>query len=97
MQSSFLLLFTKCSKSISDEGDCRVLQENLNNLSMWSRSWHLSFNETKYVAVRYLLCSLFPSFKHTYFNNDHPVVTKESYRDLSILMSEDLSWKLSIR
>ena len=48
--SSLVLMFAddaKCAHSIFKLSDCLSLQEDLNNLVLWSTTWNLLFNEGK--------------------------------------------------
>ena len=94
--SSHLLLFaddTKCLKQIDDTEDCAALQQDLQQLSSWSNSWSLHFNESKCVVLRYSTGSSCLDSEHTYCINGHPIVTHECYQDLGALMSKDLCWR----
>ena len=40
---------TKLYSNISTLADCEVLQDDLNKLAVWSKTWPLSFSATKYL------------------------------------------------
>ena len=91
-----LLLFAdnaKCVKSINGLDDYRALQQDLHNLTSWSYQWDLHFNESKCALLRFTPRSVDPSYNSTYFINNYPVATKESHKDLGVLISKDLSWE----
>ena len=44
---------TNCSKSIMSDSDHKLLQEDLNSLSQWSREWKLLFNESKFRLLQF--------------------------------------------
>ena len=94
--SCHLLLFAddaKCVKSINGLDDYRALQQDLHNLTSWSYQWNLHFNESKCALLRFTPRSVDPSYNQTYFINNYPVATKESHKDLGVLISKDLSWE----
>ena len=91
-----LLLFAddaKCVKSINGLDGYRALQQDLHNLTSWSYQWNLHFNESKCALLRFTPRSVDPSYNPTYFINNYPVATKESHRDLGVLIPNDLSWE----
>ena len=93
---SKVLLFADdatCVKSINGLDDYRALQQDLHNLTSWSYQWNLHFNESKCALLRFTPRSVDPSYNPTYFINNYPVATKESHRDLGVLISKDLSWE----
>ena len=48
-----VLLFaddTKCFKSVNSSLDSHLLQQDLQQLTMWAQQWHLSF---RYVSVKF--------------------------------------------
>ena len=54
--SSLVLMFAddaKCAHSIFNLSDCLSLQEDLNNIVLWSTTWNLHFNEGKCSIVRF--------------------------------------------
>ena len=96
VSSSHLLLFaddTKCLKQINEMEDCSALQQDLHNLTLWSDSWNLPFNESKCILLRFSSRPIDPSLKQTYYVNNCPVATKTHHKDLGIIMSTDLSWR----
>ena len=80
---------TKCSHPIRSLEDVEKLQTDINNAAEWSYLSNLSFNETKFVYLRFWA-------KDT----DHPsyVITGKSikqlqqHKDLGVTFSVDLNW-----
>ena len=66
---------------------------HLHNLTSWSYQWNLHFNESKCALLRLTPKSVDPSYNPTYFINNYPIATKESHKDLGVLISKDLSWE----
>jgi len=96
VSSSQLLLYaddTKCLKQINSLEDYSALQQDLHNLATWSDYWHLPFNESKCILLRFTSTPVDPSLNQTYYIKDCPVAIKENYKDLGIIMSNDLSWR----
>jgi hypothetical protein len=76
---------TKLYSSIVSREDCVSLQDDLNSLSTWSRTWLLNFNESKCVVLRIKAAiSFFYSMNGVYLNE----VTDQ--KDLGVLISNDL-------
>ena len=92
--SSKVLLFaddTKCFKAIHDSQDSHSLQLDIHQLSSWSHRWSLFFNEQKCVSIRFSLKA--PALiSHTYYVNGEPALLHDTYRDLGIIMSNNISW-----
>lgn len=92
-RSSKVFLFaddTKCKKKIQGLHDCVDLQEDLNLMGEWSNTWKLLFKEQKCALVR--MCSSQPTIEHTYYINGKAIANRESYRDLGVIISSDLTW-----
>ena len=93
--SSKMLLFaddTKCFHSLCSPLDCKLLQNDLHILSMWSHKWNLLFNEDKCVVMRFLNSSdtVFSNFSYSIY--DKLLSCRKSHRDLGILLTSDLNW-----
>ena len=58
------------------------------NLSDWSKSSDLSFNQNKFVHIHFGKTST----SHDYIINGNKITTKESTKDLGIILSNDLDW-----
>ena len=71
--------------------DCLSLQEDLNNLVLWSTTWNLLFNEGKCSIVRvFTKCS---PLLYDYDLSGKPVAVSTTHRDLGVVVSSDLKWK----
>ena len=86
---------TKCVHSISNVTDCNHLQQDLDSLCHWCSINNIAFNEYKIV----LLCFSFSSttINETYTINGHQLPLKNSHRDLSVVISNNLSWSVHYR
>ena len=80
---------TKCFKHICSLLDSNILQENIIALFTWSKNIDLNFNLKKFVHL---------SFKHnletTYTISDMFIPQNDSHRDLSLVLSDNLSWDM---
>lgn len=80
---SLILLFadnTKCLKRISSKQDSKLLQ------SIYNWDWNLAFNESKVIHLRFFNQARQAT---TYFIATNEVATKDTHRDLGILVSAD--------
>ena len=94
MSSSTVLLFaddTKCSHPISYLTDCHSLQQDINQLSMWSNLWNLHFNPDKCALMRFTFREQPVIFN--YHINNSIISCKTLHRDLGLLMSDNLCWE----
>ena len=80
----------KCLKKVSTPSDCRLLQNDLLRLSLWSQKWHLQFNAKKCVVLRF--SPKFPRVIVDYTINNTEIQVLNCHRDLGILLSSDLKW-----
>lgn len=80
---------TKLLKCISSFNDHMLLQEDLTSLETWCIEWHLKLNATKCVALEFSFAEHDPT---DYTLNGRIVSTKQSHRDLGILVCSNLSW-----
>ena len=76
---------TKVYKKIKVVDDCKVLQDDLNNLSVWSKKWLLNFNETKCVVLK-----IKHSILYMYTLNGHVLDQVSNQKDLGITISDTL-------
>ena len=96
--SSQIFLFaddTKCLLPVKGIPNCLSLQQDLDNLSLWSLNWKLNFNEAKCALVRF--SSGCPHVIYGYNINGHEISVQGSQRDLGIIISSDLSWREHIK
>ena len=76
---------TKLYRKIKFLEDCNVLQDDLNNLSVWTSKWLLNFNATKCVVVKIKM-----SILYMYTLNGHVLEQAITQKDLGITISDDL-------
>ena len=91
--SSRPLLFaddTKCFKTISRCSDISSLQQDLNQLSIWSTTNCLLFNESKSTHLHFW--NQFGT--HQYNINGKAVTTSDQHKDLGIFISSNLNFSL---
>ena len=81
---------TKCFKTISHYNDIHSLQEDLNQLFLWSNAEHLLFNEIKSIHLHFW--KQFGSHKYTL--NGKEIKNSDHYKDLGIIITTDLSFTL---
>ena len=82
---------TKCCQSIKTLSDCSRLQHCVDVLQDWSIKWNLHFNDSKCMLVQFRKpCNTIVS--HSYKIGDHTIATRDSHRDLGIILQYNLSW-----
>ncbi len=64
-------------------------------LSLWSKSWFLSFNESKCAFISFH--SKHPVINHSYQLDTQVIKGCEHHEDLGVLMSSNISWSAHIR
>ena len=83
---------TKLMMVINNSLNSDLLQEDLNEVSLWSASWDLSLNPDKCCHVHYHFSRI--SCDNEYFINMDPVSSTHQIKDLGIMFSSDLQWNL---
>ena len=81
---------TKCKQLIRNVRDCISLQDDLNSMGRWSTTWKLLFKEVKCALLR--MCLGDPVFLHNYTINGGTITCKDTYKDLGVVVSSNLSW-----
>ncbi|CAB3987788.1 RNA-directed DNA polymerase from mobile element jockey, partial [Paramuricea clavata] len=81
---------SKCFKVIKSLNDSLLLQSDLDNLSSWSKSWNMDFNETKCAIVSF-------TRKHhpiiqSYSLNGSELRKVNEQKDLGILTTSSMEW-----
>jgi len=80
---------TKCLHLIRSDDNSEKLQADINNVSEWSYSSDLPFNEAKFVH----LCFWVKTTKHSiYVVNGKPIKQLLQHKDLGVTFSTDLNW-----
>ncbi len=85
---------TKLFKTIHSGNDANLLQEDLNNLTNWSESSGLTFNELK-SNCQTVTRKRAPLF-HQYTINDKPIGRLDEQRDLGVRVNSKLSWSSQV-
>ena len=81
---------TKIYREISDPiTDCRILQDDLNNLSKWARKWQLRFNADKCESMRITHSR---NRSETNYFLEKPLKVVHHFKDLGVTITRDLSW-----
>ena len=81
---------TKCTIPISTNIDSTLLQSDLSNLSNWSTTWKLLFNEARIVHVCFWQRTSQDTF--TYYINTNTIDSKSQHKDLGVILTSDLYW-----
>ena len=82
---------TKCVMTISSPQDSSLLQDDLNALANWSSAWKLAFNTSKCKLLR--ISPPNHTISTTSYSINQPTIDlTPSYRDLGVLVSDDLRW-----
>lgn len=81
----------KCARPLYCYSDHAPLQEDLDSLIDWSHQWKLNF---KRIQCTHLCCSNKRSsvFDTIYSLNDENIPKQDSYKDLGLMISSDLSF-----
>ena len=77
---------TKLYREIKTVEDCKILQDDLNSLSLWSEVWLLKFNAGKCVVLK-----IRNKINYKYSLNGVYLEEVEDQRDLGVMISNDLS------
>jgi hypothetical protein len=96
--SSSVALFADDAKvfhSINNLNDCLKLQRNLDRLYDWSVTWKLVFNVRKCNALT--VSRSRNKIDFSYSINGQPLDTVDSFKDLGVTISHDLSWGCQIK
>ena len=81
-------------KSISCSSDCLLLQKGIDSIVTWSKEWKIHQNASKCCAARFSFSS--KDCPVAYNILDFPIECSNSYKDLGIMVSSDLSWSSHI-
>ena len=81
---------TKCAITINYSLEINPLQSDLIDLSTWSSTWSLLFNESKFVHMRFWQKNT--SCSHTYLINGNTIDQKTQHKDLGVILTNDLNW-----
>ena len=78
---------TKCFCNVSHPSDITMLQNDLSSVVSWSKAWGLNFNPSKSIHL-----SFKSKINSTYHILGSPITSQLSHKDLSIIISSNLSW-----
>ena len=95
--SSSIALFAddvKCFHSVNSIGDCLELQRDLDLLSEWSTKWKLNFNVKKCMVLS--VTRRWNKVNFSYLLNGTILQTVDSFKDLGVTISHDLSWSSQV-
>jgi hypothetical protein len=85
---------TKIYSNINSIDDCRLLQKDLDSLCNWCQKWKLDFNVLKCKILSVTKCKSPTIFDYTI--NGKSLERVHTFRDLGILIEENLSWNSHI-
>ena len=77
--------------TISNVGDCRKLQEDLENLERWEQEWQMEFHPAKCNVLR--LTKKKNKVTYPYSLHNHILEEVQSAKYLGITISNDLNWQ----
>ena len=81
---------TKCLFISPPESDNILLQNDIDILTTYSNSWHLHFNETKFVHLHFQFNS--SSYIPKYYTNNKEICRKDETKDLGVIFNTGLHW-----
>ena len=81
---------TKIYRELDNVHDAFALQSDLDSLENWTKSWQVDFNSDKCEVMR-ITHKQDKSMHHYYLSNTE-LRFVDSYKDLGVNMSRDLSW-----
>ena len=92
VKSSLCLFADDCIlyREICEEQDCWALQDDLNQLSLWSKTWQLNFNVKKCYHLG-VTCKKVPT-EFQYVLNGQPISRVSSAQYLGITETDNLCW-----
>ena len=81
---------TKIYREISHDSDTSALQSDLDSFEEWTRNWQVKFNSEKceVMTISYKQ----DKSNHQYYLSNEMLKCVDSYKDLGVHMSRDLSW-----
>ena len=81
---------TKIYREFNNVDDTLALQSDLDSLENWTKSWQVKFNSEKCEVMR--ISHKQDKSKHPYYLSNTELRFVDSYKDLGVNMSRDLSW-----
>ena len=80
---------TKIYREVSHDSDTSALQSDLDSLEEWTRNWQVKFNSEKCEVMR--ISYKQDKSNHQYYLSNEMLKCVDSYTDLGVNMSRDLS------
>ena len=81
---------TKCLLAIKSTSDSDKLQQDINNISTWSYTFNLLFNESKFVHLRFWQKTSLDTPRYPI--NGNLIRRMSQHKDLGVTFSTDLHW-----
>jgi len=81
---------SKCFKEITCENDCILLQNDINSMYQWSKTWQMNFNPSKCKVLSITRQHNPCSFQ--YEMNGTPLEHVGSFKDLGVIIDQTLSF-----
>ena len=96
VQSQLCLFADDCIiyRTINSPEDHEIMQQDLNQLSMWVKTWQIEFNVSKCNILRVSNLHTTSNFAYTLYNTKLKSVKEHKY--LGIWINEKLSWQTHI-
>ena len=91
-ENSYINMFAddaKIQKTVVKEDCCRKLQDDLNKLHEWSKTWQMEFNADKCHVIKFGRSEKRPQWNYTLGNET--LMEEEKERDLGVLVNNKLS------
>ena len=85
---------TKCYRPITNTDDGRLLQEDLDRITLWCHDWRMDLNQSK--------CTVMSTTRNVnlvetpYLLQNTPVKRTDAQKDLRILVCKDLKWNSQV-
>ena len=95
--SSSIALFaddTKCHRPVLNIDDGRLLQEDLDRITLWCQDWTMDLNQSK-CTVMSITRNVSPVIS-SYMLQNAPVQRTDAQKDLGILVCKDLKWNCHV-
>ena len=88
---------TKIYRELTNPNDTTILQSDLDSLDRWATDWQVIFNTKKYEVMRRTK----PQHKkdkteHSYYLSNTLLKSVNSYKDLGVNMSSNLTWSYHV-
>ena len=78
-------------RHITEQNDCTILQNDLNNLATWENTWGMQFHPQKCNSLS--ISKSRTLFKHNYTLKGHILESVETAKYLGITLSTTMSWE----